>query len=351
MNTSGHSGRLARSVALVLLTSVALLAGACIPPASGGGGNGTTWSVNPATADPATTADPVNPSLLYLPTGTPRGALAVVLHGTGAGTAGYGELTSVLRNDGYHVIVLRYSAVLGTLGACPDSVSSTFPDCHRVFRSETVFGAGVQDPDGYAYDHPDAQIPAADSLVNRLLKLIDHMTIAAPTADWGQFQDATGGICNDMNVTYGACELDWSKVAMIGHSQGAGVALYAAKLLPLRAAGLLSGSYDAFVTSPTTTTPAPWTTDVGFATPDSSIRTLRHTLDWGTARILAVADAVGVPGPEVDATAPPFAGNRLLTSAASTCPWDSAPNHNSTAFDLCAPDGLYAAAWRELAGS
>lgn len=350
MKRSDLFGRLARLVALVLLTSVALLAGACVPP-SGGGGNGTTWSVNPATADPATTADAVNPSKLYLPTGTARGALAVILHGTGAGTTGYGELTSTLRSDGYHVIVLRYSAALGTQGACPDSEISTFPDCHRVFRSETVFGAGVADPDGFAYDHPVAQIPAADSLMNRLLKLVDHMAVAVPSADWDQFQDATAGVCNDLNTTYGACELDWSKVALIGHSQGAGVALYAAKFLPLRAVGLLSGSYDAFATSPTTATAAPWTSEAGFATPDSSIRILRHTLDTGTARILAVADAVGVPGPDVDATAPPFAGNRLVTSATSTCPWDSAPNHNSTAFDLCAPDGLYAPAWRALAGS
>ncbi|MCZ7630635.1 MAG: hypothetical protein M5U19_17075 [Microthrixaceae bacterium] len=166
---------------------------------------------------------------------------AVVLHGTGAGTTGYGEITSALRSDGYHVIVLRYSAALGTLGACPDSVSSSFPDCHRAFRSETVFGAGVQDPSGDAFDHPGAQVPAADSLVNRLLKLIERMKVIAPSAGWGQFQDATSGVCNNMNTTYGACELKWSKVALIGHSQGAGVALYMSKFFPLRAEGSCRG--------------------------------------------------------------------------------------------------------------
>lgn len=345
-------GRISGFVALATLTWVALLAGACTSPPSPGGGNGTTtWSVDPVTADSATKADPLYPNRLYLPTGTPRGALAVVLHGTGAGTTGYGEITSALRSDGYHVIVLRYSAALGTLGACPDSVSSSFPDCHRAFRSETVFGAGVQDPSGDAFDHPGAQVPAADSLVNRLLKLIERMKVIAPSAGWGQFQDATSGVCNNMNTTYGACELKWSKVALIGHSQGAGVALYMSKFFPLRAAGLLSGSYDAFRTSPTTATAAPWTAEPGFATADSAIRILRHTSDYEGVRILAVADAVGVPGPEVSATAPPFTGNRLVTSGVSTCPWDSSPNHNSTAFDVCAPDGAYVDAWRALAGS
>lgn len=351
MRSPSPSSRSARSAGAVLAMSLALVAAACGPPPAGGGGSGTSWSVDPSTADPSTTADAVNPNRLYLPIGAPRGALAVILHGTGAGTSTYGELTAVLRKDGYHVIVLRYSSSPGTFGACPDSVAGSFPDCHRVYRSETVFGAGVTDPDGMAYDHPGASISGTNSVVNRLLKLIEHMTVAAPSAGWGQFQDATGGVCDSMNVNYGACDLDWSKVAVVGHSQGAGVALYMAKFFNLRAAGLLSGSYDAFQPSPPAATAAPWTTGSGFATPASSIRVLRHSLDYGTARILAVADAVGVPGPEHNVTAPPFTGNRLVSSAASTCPWDSAPHHNSTAFDLCAPNGLYDAAWRELAGS
>ncbi len=335
---------------LLAAALVALTAAACTPPSGGGGGGPrTSWSVDPASADPATTADPLNPNLAYLPTGTARGALAVILHGTGAGTAGYGELTSALRSDGYHVIVLRYSASLGTLSACPDSTAASYPDCHREFRAETTFGAGVADPDGFAYDHPVANIPTANSVANRLLKLIDHMVDIAPGVGWEQFQVATGGSCDDFNATYGACELDWSKVSLVGHSQGAGVALYVAKFMGLRAAGLLSGTYDAYQSGQTATA-APWTTE-SFATPDSAIRTLRHANDYGTARILAVADAVGIPGPEVPAESAPFAGNRLLATTASTCPWDSAPGHNSVAFDLCAPDGVYVNAWRELAGS
>lgn len=332
-------------VAALILSLVA----ACTPPTTGGPGS-TSWTVDPVVADPATSPDAQNPNRLYLPTSAARGALAVVLHGTGAGTTGYNEITSALRSDGYHVIVLRYSAALGTLGACPDPGAQTFPDCHRVFRSETVFGSNVADPDGQDFDHPVASIPAADSVMNRLMKLVDHMTTLAPDAGWDQFQARSGTGCSDFNSTYGVCELDWSKVAVLGHSQGAGVALYMARFVQLRAAGLLSGSYDAYQDGPTATA-APWTTEAGFATPDSSIRVLRHSADSGTARIIAVADAVGVPGPEVAAESPPFAGNRLLATTASTCPWDSAPGHNSTALDLCAPDGAYRDAWRELAGS
>ncbi len=328
-----------------------LLAVACTPPGNGGGGSGSSWTVEPSVADPATSADPIEVNRLYLPATGDRGALAVVLHGTGAGTGAYSEITSALRHDGYHVIVLRYSAALGTLGACPDSDAGTYPDCHREFRSESVFGAGVTDPDGDSFDHPTATIPAANSIMNRLLKLVEHMTTIAPGAGWEQFQDSTGGTCNDVNTTYGACELDWSKVALLGHSQGAGVALYMAKFLPLRAVGLLSGTFDAFETSPGVAVAAPWTAEADFDTAVSDMRVLRHTSDYGTSRIVAVADSVGIAGPDVDATSPPFTSNRLSTSLASTCPWDPSGSHNSTAFDLCAPDGQYVDAWRALAGS
>ncbi|MCB1271401.1 MAG: hypothetical protein KDB31_08260 [Microthrixaceae bacterium] len=350
---SGNNGRPSRRHLAVALVLVAFAAMACTPTTGGGGGGGpaTTWSVDPATADPATTADALNPNLAYLPVTTERGALAVVLHGTGAGTGGFTEITSALRRDGYHVIVLRYSASVGTVAACPDTGAATFPDCHRVLRSETTFGAGVADPDGHSYDHPVANIALADSVMNRLLKLLDHLHSVAPDAGWDQFQARSSGSCVDTNPTYGACEADWSKVALLGHSQGAGVALYMASFVPLRAAGLLSGSFDAYLTGPGTAAAAPWTTETGFATPASAIRTLRHVSDGGDERILAVADAVGVSGPEVSAETAPFASNRLLATTTPTCPWDSAQGHNSTAVDLCAPDWVYWDAWRLLAGS
>lgn len=332
--------------------AVVLTAAACAQPSSGGsGGGGGGWTVDPSAADPATQSDPgLGVNKVYSPTTTSRNALAIVMHGTSSVPAAHDSVASALRSDGYHVILLRYSATLGTQGACPDTAVLTDPDCHRVFRHETTFGAGVADPDGIARDHVTANVSSANSVINRVLKLVDYMATTFPTSGFEQFQQKTGGTCDVMNTTYGACELDWSKVAAMGHSQGAGVALYMAKFYSLRASALFSGTYDAWLDSGAATA-APWTGEADFDTPAGSIRTLMHTNDYGAARVRAVADAVGVPVPEVSATVTPFTSNRLVTSLTPQCPWDGAPGHNSTSVDGCVPGGSYYDAWRFMAGS
>ena len=335
-----------------VVAALVITAASCTQSPSGGsGGSGGSWTVDPSAADPATQSDPsTGINRLYAPTGTPRNALAIVLHGTSSVPSAHDAVASSLRADGYHVILLRYSASLGTLYACPDTAATTYPECHRDFRHETTFGAGVADPDGQARNHATANVSSANSVVNRILKLVDFMALAYPSSGFGQFQQKTGGTCNAMNNTYGACELDWSKVALLGHSQGAGVALYMAKFYSMRAVGLFSGSYDAFVDNGVATA-AHWTDEGDFDTPPGSIRTLMHTNDYGADRIRAVADAVGVPGPEVSATVTPFLTNRLVTSLTSQCPWDGAPSHNSTSVSACVPGGAYYDAWRFMAGS
>lgn len=340
-----------RVVALVLVAASTIIAAGCktTPP---NGANASAWSVDPAVVDPATNSDTQFPNVAYAPIGPPRGKLAVVFHGTGAQPQAHFELYSALRADGYHVIGLRYSATLGTLSACPDANAATDPDCHRPMRSETVFGAGVDDPDGNSYDHPMAMVSQADSVYNRLAKLVDWLDTKAPTKGWGQFQLATGGVCNTMNTTYGVCDLDWSKISAIGHSQGAGVALYLGKFFDLNAIGLISGSFDAYDIGGGSFTAAPWITEGGMDTPASEIRSFSHLSDYSLDRITAVHDAVGIAGPNVSATlTPPYATDRLVTNEDSTCPWDGAPGHNSTAVDVCTPDYVYPNAWEALAGS
>ena len=338
---------------LGMAAAVMLVAAACTgSPGYGGGGGGTiSWAVDPVHADPASTPSPLKPNRVYLPQTTPTGNLAVVLHGTTATPQAHLEMADALRFDGYHVMLLRYSAELGTTYACPDTVALTDPDCHRAYRNETAFGAGVPNPSGSAYDHPAANVSAANSVMSRVLKLTEHMVTLNPTGDWDQFQLSTAGSCDTVNANYGACDLDWSKVSFLGHSQGAGLALMMGKHLPLNAVGMTSGPYDAFYDSGTgTATAAPWTTEA-FAVPATSMGTLSHTADYGLVRIRAASDALGIPGPEVSARTTPFPTNRLLTSEASACPIDGAPGHNSTAVDLCTPGYGYTEAWRHLVGS
>lgn len=347
--------RTKRAWGLVAVVLLALTAAACTqPPSGGGGGSSSGWNVNPATTDPAIASDPTFTHLAFAPTTTARGKLVVMFHGTGSNPQAHLELANALRGDGYHVILLRYSATLSTPNACPTAVAGSDPDCHRVFRSETTFGAGVTDPDGGSYDHALVSISQANSVMNRLLKLVDHLRVIAPTAGWGEFQDRTGAACDVFNTTYGACELNWGDVVAAGHSQGAGVALYLGKFFPLRRVMMLSGSYDAFDLGGGSFTVAPWITEGGMDVPASRIGTLLHTSDYGLNTFRAVENALGLPGSEVNVTtsSPPYgSSNRLITSTASTCPWDGTPGHNSTTVDVCAPDYLYWATYTYLAGS
>ena len=343
-----------RAIIMGVAAAAALLATSCQPPPGSSTPGAGTWAVNPSATDASIAGDAVSTHLAYQPTVAAVGKLAVIFPGTSATTLAFSELTRALTGVGYHVIVLRYPNSLGTTAACPDSNAATDPDCFRVFRSEVVFGAGVDDPDGQAYDHPTASVNQSNSVVNRLTKLLDHLNAVAPAAGWGQFQVRSGATCTQVDPTYGGCAIDWSKVTVVGHSQGAGVGLYLAKFFPLHRVVMLSGAFDAYDLGGGNYAVAPWITEGPLAVPAANIGSLIHTSDPNAARIRAVAQLVGIPGPEADvSTGPSFGGSRqLVTGIPSACPiGDSAPSHNSTAVDLCVPDYAYDAAWRYLATS
>ena len=340
--------------ALIMVMAVATACQASLPiPA--GAPKSSALTVNPADADPATTSDSVNVNLAYPPddTTTPRHKLVVILPGTTGQTGAYQKLSGAYTSAGFDVIVLRYSSDVQTQGACPDSVAVSDPDCHRRLRSEVTFGSNIPGPTGPGYDHAAINVSKADSVVNRLVKLVDRLNTVDPSAGWGQFQRRSGATCTQVNTTYGGCNLDWSKVVLVGHSQGSGIALYLAKFFSVSAVGLISGTYDAFNRPDGSAIAAPWVREP-LATPVNRITALYHTKDDSLVQIKAVLDAVGVIGPAVDApsSTPPYGGShRLVTSVPSTCPWDWSPSHNSTAVDLCTPDFLYVPAWQYTAGA
>lgn len=341
-----------RAAVVASIAALVVIGAGCAPPPTGGSGTGPTSSVEPNATDPAITVDLVNQNFATTPAGTPAGKLAVILPGTSASTLGYTEMTRALRNRGYHVIVLRYSSSVATYAACPDAAAAAAPDCFRTFRSEVTFGSGVADPSGHTYDNPAVNVSRANSVVNRLTKLIDRLVATAPNNGWGQFQVRNpAGACTQADPTYGGCSIDWTKVAAVGHSQGAGVALYLSKFFPLDRVVMLSGSFDAYDLGGGNYTVAPWITEAPLAVPTSSIGVMVHTSDPNVGRIRSVASGVGVTGPETDvgSSSSPFGGSRwLATSQTATCPLDSAPSHNSTAVDGCVPDGAYDDAWTYL---
>ena len=80
----------------------------------------------------------------------------------------------------------------------------------------------------------------------------------------------------------------------MGHSQGAGVALYLGKFFPLAKVGMLSGSYDAYDLGGGNYSVAPWITEGGLDVPNADIGTLLHTSDYGLNLFRAVENSLGL---------------------------------------------------------
>jgi hypothetical protein len=332
-------------LAVVSALVVAALVGACAPPASGGGSGGGTplqrWS--PHLTDPALPPDTDRPNTSKMPTVAPRGELAVVLNGTGADPLALTKLQRVLSDNGYHVVGLRYSSALGTRAACPDSVAESWPECQREFRNEVVFGAGVTAPDGTVSDHPGLAVDATRSVHNRLLKLIAYLHQRFPLNGWNQFQLTDGSGCELVHPVHGACELDWSKVTLVGHSQGAGVGLYLSKQFDVGRVAMLAGTADVFRVDGERIV-APWIAEGGFETDRADITSLVHTGDPDVGDHRAVAEALDLPGVEISTTLIPrpyFGSRRLSTSLAPACVIGTGLAHNSVATDPCVRNELF----------
>lgn len=333
-----------RSVVVVAACVVALAA--CVPPPSGSGGGSSSgpglqeW--NPQSTDPAIRSDPTHTSFSIRAGGTPRHELVVLFNGTGAAPSALTKLGRTLSSAGFHVVGLRYDSGTGTRAACPNSVVETDPDCHRSFRSEVVFGSGVPDPWGNAHDHPKVNVTAPNSVMNRLVKQIDHLHRRNPLHGWDTFQVSDDGVCTATHPVYGGCDLDWTRIVVMGHSQGAGVSLYLSQFFPVARVGMLSGPADVFST-PEGRVVAPWIADGVSVTAPEDIGVVTHVGDPALGDHRAAADALELPGPEISTTlfARPYFWSRQLTTAlVPACPLLTGQAHNATATDLCAPNGM-----------
>ena len=205
-----------------------------------------------------------------------------------------------------------------------------------------MFGGGVADPAGQVNDHPADNISKANSVMNRLLKLVQYLATVAPASGLGSFQQQSSRELRGVQRHLRRVRPGVARRGDHGHSQGPGVALYLGKFFPLSKVALLSGSYDAFELADGSYVVAPWITEGGLAVANADIGTFIHTSDYAQDRFRAVADRRSSTGPEVSvqSAAPPYGGSRrLLTSLEPTCPFDGAPNHDSTGVDVCVPNG------------
>jgi pimeloyl-ACP methyl ester carboxylesterase len=338
-------------VSLAVAAVVAFVASCTPPPTSGS--TATLRLIDPYLVDQRLPSDPNNPQFSAVPTGAARGRLAVLFNGTGANPQSLARVGKELAADGFHVIGLRYESSLGTLDACPNSAVTTDPECHRKLRSEVTHGAGVGAlPGEPGYDHPLVAVTSTTSAMNRLLTYVDYLASVRQEEGWEQYQRRNrNGDCVAVNTTYDSCDLAWTSVTVMGHSQGAGVALYLAKHRNMGRVAMLSGPYDAFGSTGTFTA-APWLSE-SFATSRSRMAAFVHVNDSNVARQRFVAASIGLTDAEVDVTLSPRpygSSRRLATSVQTDCTNPLAGwAHNATVEGTCTPSGVHLQAWQYLA--
>lgn len=218
-----------------------ILLAALLLTACGGGGSASIASgkppyveraVAPAATDSAISTDLENHVALNpQPSVAARGKLFVFLPATGSTPVHYRAIQRLGAARGYHSIGLNYPNQVSIASLCAPSDD---PDCHGKVRQEVVTGEDSS---------PLGSVLPANSIVNRLQKLLTYLDQQSPAEGWGQFLD--GGA------------IVWSKVTVAGHSQGGGHAGWMSKRFAMDRAVYFSSPADWRILG---NMPASWTT-------------------------------------------------------------------------------------------
>lgn len=175
---------------------------------------------------------------LYDPQAPSNHRLFVFFVGTGGRAENSLTIDSAFARMGYHAIGLDYED--NVLAAT--CVHSGNLACFDRYRDAIVTGAPGSEK---------ISVTPANSILNRLEKLLGYLVEHDPEGGWGEF--VNGG------------QPAWSRIVVAGHSQGSGHAAYIAKLFKVDKVLMFSGPQDYLADLDR---PAPWQSRPG-ATPPS----------------------------------------------------------------------------------
>ena len=126
----------------------------------------------------------------------PRHQLIVFLAGTGGTGKGHKAFNQLAANEGYHLVSLAYPSAV----SISHFHNSPDPDAFLKARENIIYGkmpfAGLD-------------INPANSIYNRLVKLLHYLVETYPRENWSQFVTTSGG-------------LEWGQLVLAGQSQGGG---------------------------------------------------------------------------------------------------------------------------------
>lgn len=129
--------------------------------------------------------------------------LFLFIGGTGSNTQSYQTISNFAGNLGYDVINLSYlnTVAASSLGSSSDSL------VFNKYRQEVCYGTPLS---------THVNVDTLNCIHTRIIKLLNYLDATYPTQNWNQYL---------INPT----TLNWSKIAIGGHSQGGGHACYFAK--------------------------------------------------------------------------------------------------------------------------
>jgi len=137
-----------------------------------------------------------------------RNKLLVFITGTSA-TPGehYSKFCKEAAKEGYHAIGLVYKNNVSISGIC-GTAASTNPLCSENARMEIIHGTELSS---------DVNVDTANSIVNRLIKLLSYLNSNYPLQGWDNYVEPVSG------------HIYWEEIALAGHSQGGGHAALIAR--------------------------------------------------------------------------------------------------------------------------
>ncbi len=275
----------------------------------------------------------LEPHYVVAPVAPVRGQLFLFLPSTAAVPSSFHHLADQGARNGFHVVVLRYpnsDTIQSLCGTDPDLA------CFENTRLEIINGTDRS---------AKVNVNRANSIENRLVKLLAFLQSKYPNEGWSAFVEA------------GAPR--WGSIVVAGHSQGgAHAALIARDHVVVRVA-MLSAPVDHV--GPVgrqvgSSTPAAWLLGA-HATPSQRYYAFGHARDENNDWELqwkALGLGLGTFGPiaNVDTGGPPYGGShQLTTNAAPRSAPGNLPYHQSTAIDAftaltSASQPLFAPVWQ-----
>lgn len=127
---------------------------------------------------------------------------------------------------GYRVISLDFKYDPAGTVICPPRITQD-RFCYERFREKKIFGSG---------DMPEVPTSPPESIVNRLTKLLQYVAREYPDQGW------EGYLVNG--------QPNWGRIALTGHSQGAGLAAFLAKRAKVARVILNSSPWDHYERPP-----------------------------------------------------------------------------------------------------